>query len=91
MNTDDRILYYNGKILYSNYTNSIIENIIKLSLKKGDVFELFPFNFFDNEHTDYKEKSKEYHCHLIIADIKITMVESWNGTIKTKIEVFLDG
>ena len=85
----EKILYYNGKIIDTKYNNSIIDNILKLSLKKGDSFMFLQFNYFEDEKTDYKEKNKEYHTNLKILDIKITMIESWNSTIKNKIEVFL--
>lgn len=86
----EKILYYNGQEIDSKYKNNIIDNILKLSLKKGDSFELFPFNYFNDENTDYKEEKMEFHTVLKIADIKFTMVKSWNATIKNKVEVFLE-
>lgn len=86
----EKILYHNGQVIDNKYKNNIVDNILKLSLKKGDSFELFPFNHFDDEKTDYKEEKKELHTNLKIVDIKITMVESWNSTIKNKVEVFLE-
>lgn len=86
----EKILYYNGQIIDTKYKNSIVDNILKLSLKKGDSFELLPFNHFDDEKTDYKEEMMEFHTNLKIVDIKFTMIQSWNSTIKNKVEVFLE-
>jgi hypothetical protein len=86
----EKILYYNGQIIDTKYKNSIVDNILKLSLKKGDSFELLPFNHFDDEKTDYKEEMMEFHTNLKIVDIKFTMIQSWNNTIKNKVEVFLE-
>jgi hypothetical protein len=86
----EKILYYNGQIIDTKYKNSIVDNILKLSLKKGDSFELLPFNYFDDEKTDYKEEMMEFHTNLKIVDIKFTMIQSWNSTIKNKVEVFLE-
>jgi hypothetical protein len=86
----EKTLYYNGQVIDNKYKNNIVDNILKLSLKKGDSFELFPFNHFDDEKTDYKEEKMEFHTNLKIVDIKFTMVQSWNSTIKNKVEVFLE-
>lgn len=86
----EKILYYNGQIIETKYKNSIIDSILKHPLKKGDSFELRPFNYFGDENTEYKEKVEEYHTNLKIVDIKITMIQSWNGLIKKKVEVFLE-
>jgi hypothetical protein len=86
----EKILYYNGQIIDTKYKNSIVDNILKLSLKKGDSFELLPFNRFDDEKTDYKEEMMEFHTNRKIVDIKFTMIQSWNSTIKNKVEVFLE-
>ena len=86
----EKILYYNGQIIDTKYKNSIVDNILKLSLKKGDSFELLPFNHFDDEKTDYKEEMMEFNTNLKIVDIKFTMIQSWNSTIKNKVEVFLE-
>lgn len=83
-------LYYNGQLMHGNHIGNLVDNIVKLSLRKGDSFEFLPFNHFDDEDTNYKEDREEFHTNLIIVDIKITMIKSWNRTIKNKIEVFLE-
>lgn len=86
----ETIVYYKGKKLDDKCSNSIVNNIMKLSLRKGDSFEFFPFNHFDDEKSDYKEEKQDYHTHLIISNINYTMIETWNGAIKNKIEVHLN-
>jgi hypothetical protein len=85
----EKILHYNGQVIEDEFKNNIVNNILKLSLKKGDSFELLPFNFFNDEKTDYKGDRMDYHTELKIADIKFTMIQTWNSNIKNKVEVFL--
>lgn len=85
----EKILHYNSQVLDSEHANSIVDTIIKLCLKKGDTFNLYPFNYFEDEKTDYKDVRKEHLGYVVIEDISIIMIESWNGRIRTKINVFL--
>lgn len=84
----EKLLYYNGKRI--DYSYNLVDNILKLSLKKGDTFKLLPFNYFNDEKTDMKGDFLEYHTHVKITDIKITMIQSWNLEIRNKIEIFLE-
>lgn len=85
-------LYYNGQLIIEedDIVNNIVNNILKLSLKKGDTFELLPFNYNDDEISTYKGKKLDYHTQVKIVDIKIALIQSWNSTIKNKIEIFLE-
>ncbi len=84
------IVYYKGEKMNDKISSAIISSILNLSLKKGDSFEFFPFNYFDDEKTDYKENVQPYHTNLIIINIKYTMISTWNNSIKNKIELYLD-
>jgi len=82
------IVYFNGEVIDTKY--SIAYTILKLELKKGDTFDYFPFNNFDDEDSPYREEIKDFHTKLIIKDIKYSFVDTWNSSIKTKIEIFLE-
>lgn len=84
------IIYYKDQIINSKYVPAIGKSIMNLGLRIGDDFELFPFNHFDDENHDYKEIKLEHHTHLVVKDIKRSMIQTWNGSIKTKVEYFLD-
>lgn len=86
----ETIVYYKSEKMDDKYSSAIIRSILNLSLKKGDSFEFFPFNYFDDEKTIYKENIQPYHTNLIIINIKYTMISTWNHSIKNKIEIFLD-
>lgn len=82
-------VFYNNEPLLSKYEQSIGNNILKQSLRKNDVIEIFPFNFFDNLETTTKSPKENYHTVLKIDDIKYTFLESWNSTIDTIVEIYL--
>lgn len=84
-----KIIYLEGEQLQSKYADAIFKTILDLSLKKGDEFEIFPFNYFRDERTDYKEEVLSYHTTLKLKNFKYTMIESWNSSIKSKIEIYL--
>lgn len=84
----ENFLYYNGQLINDVY--SIVDNILKLSLKKGDTFKLLPFNYYNDENTDMKGDFLEHHTVVKIVDIKITMIQSWNLKIRNKVEIFLE-
>ena len=84
----ENFLYYNGQLINDVY--SIVDNILKLSLKKGDTFKLLPFNYYNDENTDMKGDFLEHHTVVKIVDIKITMIHSWNLKIRNKVEIFLE-
>lgn len=83
-------IYYKGNKLDYECCNAIADSIIGLSLRKGDSFELLPFNHFKDEKTDFVGKVMGFHTNLKILDIKYSMIHSWNSSIKNKIEIFLD-
>lgn len=83
------IVYLNGTAIDDRYSDGVAKIICKLNLKKGDIFEWFPFNYFDDEKTDHKGERKCHHSLLMIAEMIYTMVDSWNYSIETKVEIFL--
>jgi hypothetical protein len=85
----EKIVYYQGEEIDHPFIGSLYNAIQKLSLKKGDCFEYFPFNYFDNENTNFKGEKFEFHTKLKIEDIKYTLMETWNEQVKSKVEIFL--
>ena len=84
------IIYYNNHIIVGKYAENLAKTIFELGLKKGDNVTCYPFNFFKDEKTDYKEESKDYHEELLTVKlINTTLTETWNGCINTTIEIFL--
>jgi hypothetical protein len=84
------LIYYNNKNLTNKYSENLAKTIFELGLKKGDNLKCFPFNFFKDEKTDYKEESKNYHEELLeVKLINTTLTETWNRCINATIEIFL--
>lgn len=87
----DSFIYLNGKLLKLNEEakQNLIENILNLNLKKGDSFKYLPFNYFKDENTSYKERKKKIHRNLYIEDIKYSIIDSWNRSVRVRIELYL--
>lgn len=84
------LIYYNNHNLVNKYAENLAKTIFELGLKKGDNVTCYPFNFFKEEKTDYKEESKNYHEELLkVKSIDITLTETWNSCINATIEIFL--
>ncbi len=85
-----KLIYFNDKLLNTDYADSLVDAITNLSMRKGDSFNWFPFNSFGEDKKDgHRGEQRNYHTAVRIVDIKVTMVDSWNGRIRPRIEVFL--
>lgn len=83
-------VYYKGEKLEYDYSEQIGETILKLCLKEGECFDFIPFNYHGDQKTKYKREKKDFHCQLLIVDIKYSLIEDWNNFIKTTIDIYLD-
>lgn len=82
-------VFYNGTKIDSKYDNSLSKTILRLNLKKGDSFRYSPFNHDNTESSEYKGVFEAYHKELTIDKIEYEISDTWNGSVKSKIDIFL--
>lgn len=85
------IIYFEGNELEEGrHTENIGSAIVSMGLKVGDKFNIYPFNYFNDEETNYKGETAEYH----VIDVKIDsinnrIIQTWNGLIRAEVEIFI--
>jgi len=82
-------LFVNNEIVENKSVQNICESILELNLRKGDVFKLLPFNYDNDEKTNYKEEFLEWHGTMEIRSIEPRMIITWNNEVKTNISIHL--
>jgi hypothetical protein len=84
------ITYYNNQKLENKHSDNLARSIFELGLKKGDTITSYSFNHFDDEDSKFKpEKASYQDIELKIEDIKIKLIDTWNSSIKSTVEIFL--
>ena len=83
-------LFIKSELLDCSESQSLAKAIVSLGLKRKDIVRSIPFNHYGDEDTDYKPDPKSHQVRpLIITSIEYYIMDSWNGTVRSRIDIYL--
>ena len=86
-------IFLQGSEMTAEVWQNTAAKIIKLGLKEGSTFTMYPFNFFGTEKSTngwVDEIEAHHNKHLQIVKIDYKLPKSWNESVNAIIDIYIE-